>query len=413
MKTMNTMKKKLTILLFLFITTTVLAQQYTYGGKKWDYKFEFSSYDISYNKQPEKHYTQPFVLYIAKRGEATASFSGKTVRLGFTVSNYDSGDYNDDTSVTKIRTLAKQQDFVFLWSIIDKDMISIYSDLSMHVISGQKNFTVFLDGKKSKNPTKIKELYSLLKNTRFEDLKSVNGSSPSSATTKPNVPGEKQTGKDGFVWYKQSSGGKYGALDEMGNVIVPTQYDEIEYKYDDLHHFTHYFKVKNGDHMGAYTRKGYCVVKPEQGWDNVECHSNLHGKVSWSLFKCSWNEATLHMDIFSAMTDAHAKKYVIKPTKGMFIHMDKVYVKNYNYFGENETADEVVFYCRTDSDGRSTEEFAGLIDMDGNYIIYPDEYKSIRVYIDKLELNGVKSNIKIPTGQSSFDYNNFDDLFYK
>ncbi len=398
------MKKLLTILLFLFTTTTVLAQQYTYGGKKYDYKVAFPmlEYRVHVMNSQAKDVSKksPFTIYLSRKGYGIAIWEQHKETFTFTSDQNgmieDDLGFGDDIAVIGNR----------FW--IHSGGIGFYFDYKTNG-KAYRIISILSSSHETQKAT-LSDIYSLVKDRIFM---SDAAQSHSTASMEPNVPGEKQTGKDGFVWYKQSSGGKYGALDELGNVIVPTQYDEVEYKYDDLHHFTHYFKVKNGDHMGAYTRKGYCVVKPEQGWDNVECHSNLHGKVSWSLFKCSWNEATLHMDIFSAMTDAHAKKYVIKPTKGMFIHMDKVYVKNYNYFGENETADEVVFYCRTDSDGRSTEEFAGLIDMDGNYIIYPDEYKSIRVYIDKLELNGVKSNIKIPTGQSSFDYNNFDDLFYK
>lgn len=396
------MKKLLTTLLLFCAMTTVMAQQYTYGGKKWDYKFEFTSYDISYNKQQEKHYAQPFVLYVAKRGEAMASFSGKSVRLGFTVSNLDSGEYRHNASVTKLRALAEQQDFAFLWSIVDKDMISIYSDLSMHVISGAKNFMVFLDGKRAKNPTKIKEFYSLLKNTRFEDLKFVNGASASSTATKPNDPGEKQTGKDGFVWYKKTEGNKVGAIDEQGNVIIPIQYDDVNYiggsggSLD----MAHYFKVNKGSYEGSYSRKGRCIISTDKGFDSVILTYAGHArKMGWCV-----------KDGENGWGLLDAKGNVVIP------YVDK---SNYllDHWGLCDVGvdDGCGAYINRKVTTWDSEDFEGVYDLNGDCVIEPI-YSSVYVYESKIktkDLSGNENILYITVGQHTrFDYNPYDDLLY-
>lgn len=85
---------------------------------------------------------------------------------------------------------------------------------------------------------------------------------------------EKQVEGDGFVWFKITNGGKYGAEDTNGRTIIPTQYGFICY-----HNFTDgWFSVKDSNsHEGTYEKNGKCVISPNKGYSSVCKHKSNDG----------------------------------------------------------------------------------------------------------------------------------------
>ena len=77
----------------------------------------------------------------------------------------------------------------------------------------------------------------------------------------------REVGEDGFIWYKLRKGNLYGAADIDGKTIIPIKYTMLYYSCSDNE--THYFKVKNGDYHGVYTRRGRCLISPDKHFTNV------------------------------------------------------------------------------------------------------------------------------------------------
>lgn len=92
--------------------------------------------------------------------------------------------------------------------------------------------------------------------------------------TTPTTPKDRrefQVGSDGFEWYEIYKNGKYGAEDRYGNVIVPTEYDNIHYnevvaKVDPI---LSGFIVWKGDYLGWYNRNGKCVIPYSRRYTHV------------------------------------------------------------------------------------------------------------------------------------------------
>ena len=89
----------------------------------------------------------------------------------------------------------------------------------------------------------------------------------------------RKVGEDGFIWYELRKGGLYGAADIDGKTIIPIKYTGLDY-WCNSHNGTHYFKVKNGDYKGVYTRRGSCIMSPDKHFTDVTIYSEEQsGKV--------------------------------------------------------------------------------------------------------------------------------------
>ena len=75
---------------------------------------------------------------------------------------------------------------------------------------------------------------------------------------------EYEVGDDGFEWYnvKRTVNGqtKYGAEDRYGNMIVPTEYDEIQYYCDKDKPIRNVFIAIKGEYNAIYNKSGRCVI---------------------------------------------------------------------------------------------------------------------------------------------------------
>lgn len=107
---------------------------------------------------------------------------------------------------------------------------------------------------------------------------SINGS----AQTTAKITKERKVEGNGYIWYKLKKGGMYGAQDIEGNIIVPIKYNSVdEYMgYKDVH----FFKVTDGDFVGAYTPNGNYVVPIEGHYTSVHLYHEF-GKTYWVVKK--------------------------------------------------------------------------------------------------------------------------------
>lgn len=87
---------------------------------------------------------------------------------------------------------------------------------------------------------------------------------------------------NGYVWYSLHKGNLWGAQDIEGNTIVPVQYSDAEEDWG--YKNVHYFRVKKGDFVGAYTPNGICVVSVEQHYTDIKLYYEF-GKVYWVVKK--------------------------------------------------------------------------------------------------------------------------------
>lgn len=91
--------------------------------------------------------------------------------------------------------------------------------------------------------------------------KSTTQTKKSTTAKAPKDRREFQVGEDGFEWYEIFKNGKYGAEDRYGNVIVPTEYDNIDYnQLGEIYPILSGFRVWKGEYQGWYNRNGKCVI---------------------------------------------------------------------------------------------------------------------------------------------------------
>ena len=77
-----------------------------------------------------------------------------------------------------------------------------------------------------------------------------------------------QVEKDGFRWYRIYKDWKYGAEDENGRTLIPTQYSLICYHPEENNQG--YFAVEGlGTSEGVYDRNGNCIISRSQGYTSI------------------------------------------------------------------------------------------------------------------------------------------------
>ena len=83
---------------------------------------------------------------------------------------------------------------------------------------------------------------------------------------------EYQVGDDGFEWYKMTrtvnGQKKYGAEDRYGNMIVPTEYDNMWY-YSDKNPILTGFQPFKGEFKAWYSKSGKCVIPYSRGYTSI------------------------------------------------------------------------------------------------------------------------------------------------
>jgi len=161
---------------------------------------------------------------------------------------------------------------------------------------------------------------------------------------------EYHIGVDGFEWYevKQDLNGKRkrGVEDRYGNVIVPAEYDYIDYlnSHDRLQ--TGFMVQKNG-YTGWYNKNGKCIISYLRGYKGIVklCYKE------WGTFY--W----VTKDNGSGLCDMNGKEIVFIQGVG------NVYPQKKNY------GKKTLYYFKIDKKGYYGEDDYGVADTNGKIVI--------------------------------------------
>ena len=206
----------------------------------------------------------------------------------------------------------------------------------------------------------------------------------------------RETGEDGFIWYKLQKGNLYGAADIDGNTIIPIKYSDVDYRSNDVAG-THSFRVKKGDYEGIYSPKGRCIISPDRHFTSAVIYSKetANGK-GFLCVKCENNFGEVNLcDI-----------------KGNQVVAPGYY--EYLYIQEYDSDDLDLAYITFTENG-----LKGAFDLNGNLLTKPVANCFIKVYDDKIEIVNKNSSGDYEkryiygsySEETRFDYNNYDGIY--
>ena len=213
-------------------------------------------------------------------------------------------------------------------------------------------------------------------------------------STPQTIKKMRETGEDGFIWYKLKKGSLYGAADIDGNTIIPIKYSDVDYCClvgDE----THFFTVKKGDYEGIYSPKGRCIISPDRHFTSVWIGSEKAKSDKVLLYVCCKNNFGER-----GLYDIMGNEVVAPGGYGpLFIHR----------LGLDDLA-----YIGYEIDGLN-----GAFDLNGNLLTKPVANSYIKVYDDKIEIvnkngSGDYESTYIYGSYSEetrFDYNNYDGIY--
>ena len=213
-------------------------------------------------------------------------------------------------------------------------------------------------------------------------------------STPQTIKKMRETGEDGFIWYKLKKGSLYGAADIDGNTIIPIKYSDVDYCClvgDE----THYFNVKKGDYEGIYSPKGRCIISPDRHFTSVWIGSEKAKSDKVLLYVCCKNNFGER-----GLYDIMGNEVVAPGGYGpLFIHR----------LGLDDLA-----YIGYEIDGLN-----GAFDLNGNLLTKPVANSFINVYDDKIKILNENSSGDYETRyiygsyseETRFDYNNYDGIY--
>ncbi len=204
----------------------------------------------------------------------------------------------------------------------------------------------------------------------------------------------RETGEDGFIWYKLKKGNLYGAADIDGNTIIPIKYSDVDYRSDDVLG-THYFRVKKGDYEGIYSPKGRCIISPDRHFTSVWIVSEKTKSDKVLLNVCCKNN-------FGEIGLCDIKgNQVVAPG-----YYENLYIQ--------KLASDDLAYIKYKENGLD-----GAFDLNGNLLTKPVANCFIKVYDDKIEIVNENSSGDYEkryiygsySEETRFDYNNYDGIY--
>ena len=204
----------------------------------------------------------------------------------------------------------------------------------------------------------------------------------------------RETGEDGFIWYKLKKGSLYGAADIDGNTIIPIKYSDVDYCCL-VGEETHFFTVKKGDYEGIYSPKGRCIISPDRHFTSVWIGSAKTKSDKVLLYVRSKNNFG-EKGLYDIMGNE-----VVAP--GDYEHL---YIYPYRL-------DDLAYI------GYGIDGLNGAFDLNGNLLTKPVANGYINVYDDKIKIvnkngSGDYESTYIYGSYSEetrFDYNNYDGIY--
>jgi len=168
---------------------------------------------------------------------------------------------------------------------------------------------------------------------------------------------EYQIGEDGFEWYKVCKNGKYGAEDKSGNIMVPIEYDQIDYNYYDTSRGMCYagagFSARIKNFYSYYLRNGKCVIPFTRKYTKIGKITRIENAYRTNK-KHDFNYGTYYIcrgENRCAICDVNGKE--------IFSMENCVYLSPSDYDGR------YYFHFETKEGGH------GIADANGNVIIKP------------------------------------------
>lgn len=207
---------------------------------------------------------------------------------------------------------------------------------------------------------------------------------------------ERQVGNDGFIWYLLKKGELYGVQDIEGNEIIPVVYNRIEYEAGR----TRYFKVRSGDFVGVYTRKGNLVISTDKHYTFII--EGIYGdKVKDMVF---WN--VKKNDGEGIILDANGKE--------VFSTEDYSAVSMECCYEDKITKNPDACYFQV----YSNDNKKGIVGLDGKVICPPIYYNCAIYYMGELLMYKKFQSSKYEEKEieyygyltTDFHYNSYDDL---
>jgi hypothetical protein len=202
----------------------------------------------------------------------------------------------------------------------------------------------------------------------------------------------KQTGEDGYVWYKLKQGNLYGARDAEGNNIIPIKYTDINYCCD-KDRGKHWFLIKKGPYSGAYTREGRMVISVDRHYSDIDLNV-ANGKICWKARK---NGKAI-------ILDAKGKEIIA-------LNYDAIYMRN--AFSGSLGGSSNVYYFGINKNGKN-----GICDLKGRIICAPEYDEAYlgnngKTLVKNINGEFYYDEINYMGGTPYFDCQPYDNLYYK
>ena len=217
-------------------------------------------------------------------------------------------------------------------------------------------------------------------------------SSKSNTVITHTVTKTREVGEDGFIWHKLKKGNLYGVQDIEGKEIVPVKFDHIDYCASSYLYPTRFFRVRKGDFLGIYTRKGTCVITTNNHYIRLGGGTTPQGVADVVYWVAKKNDGGL------IILDAKGKEII--PAE-----------RNYTEIKMMPDLDShgTPYYFSVSQGNRR-----GICDLNGKELC-PSIYESCYIAggtIIKNEINGTSASENIHyQGNTIFDYLSYDDLY--
>lgn len=224
-----------------------------------------------------------------------------------------------------------------------------------------------------------------------------NTTTKAKAKPTPKNSREYQVAEDGFEWYKVCKNGKYGAEDKNGNIIIPNEYDRVEYiSYSEALYlrFGGGFCVRFNKKVGYYNQNGKCIIPFTRGYNEIYKYGDSHYPEIGMFYECKKDNNII-------LCDALGKE--VLNIDNQYKNIKPIFVKGTFYYEvSKEGTDGKTYYGIMNTDGKIIAEpkYGFISERNGNLTTF---YKDERITLTSLSSIGTNNN---PFSNNSFDTSN-------